>query len=614
MKKNLYILATLFFGATALVGCSDDDNATPAPGVTPAQESDVVDLGLPSGTLWAKANLGAVSEFEDGNLYAWGETYTKTSFSASNYFDASSSIVKSDITGTDYDAAKAALGGDWVMPTEAQFKELFDNCKVTRVTLDEKNYLMLTGPNENVIYLPEVAASVVGEGTVYDSYLNEDDETEYVACENVFAAYWTGSISGSVVELNSNQYAKQLLYVEHGKNAIKNGGFDTYGNIMYDRSRLVGAAIRPVKATGGTPVSQYVDITGTWAECNASGELVAKEDKPEYLEFAGTNYSGNVLSVEYGESIVEAAYSRNINEVSLTSVDGSEVNTSTVADVTSVTDGEETKRVISFTANGETKYYIQAEETFDVAAEKFLGKWDFTYNEKNYTINFLDATSCTISDGVNKENVTFDYRFGTISFDSSVFAGTFAVQPIVGGDCPFQFVNSEGSIIFTVHPKTYTVIASWSGVTDTELPSWLTLGSKNSLVSGSDIKSVTDANGNAVSYAIKFNASWPSTSNAFDAVVGTLSIDGGFKTGDRITVKGYTNADGKTGGLKIWSDSDTQLGATSPAVNNFKAGETVMNTASVFTLTSDVNTLYVCREAGTGTFITEFVIEREVED
>lgn len=39
---------------------------------------DCVDLGLPSGLMWRKYNVGANSEYEKGNYYAWGETVTNT--------------------------------------------------------------------------------------------------------------------------------------------------------------------------------------------------------------------------------------------------------------------------------------------------------------------------------------------------------------------------------------------------------------------------------------------------------------------------------------------------------------------------------------------------------
>jgi hypothetical protein len=259
MKKYLYILATMFIGATAFTGCSSDDNtAVPTPTPTPVEETDVVDLGLTSGTLWATANLGATNNYETGNLYAWGETYVKSNYSASNYFDPSSTIVKSNITGTDYDAAKIGLGGEWVMPTAAQFEELFSECKVTRTTIevDEKEVkvLKLVGPNEKVIYLPEATGSVTNSGTLYDSYLDEKEKENFAKFENVFATYWTGDIAASS-EQNANQYAKQAIYVEHAKDAVKKGGADQYGGVTYNRSRLMGAPIRPVKASGGTPVS-----------------------------------------------------------------------------------------------------------------------------------------------------------------------------------------------------------------------------------------------------------------------------------------------------------------------------------------------------------------------
>ena len=44
-----------------------------------------VDLGLPSGTLWANCNVGAVSPEDYGGYYAWAETKEKSTYSWSNY-------------------------------------------------------------------------------------------------------------------------------------------------------------------------------------------------------------------------------------------------------------------------------------------------------------------------------------------------------------------------------------------------------------------------------------------------------------------------------------------------------------------------------------------------
>lgn len=41
---------------------------------------EYVDLGLPSGLLWAKCNVGAASETAYGDYYAWGETTKKSTY------------------------------------------------------------------------------------------------------------------------------------------------------------------------------------------------------------------------------------------------------------------------------------------------------------------------------------------------------------------------------------------------------------------------------------------------------------------------------------------------------------------------------------------------------
>lgn len=617
MKKYLYILTSLFISATIMTGCSeDDDDNIVIPTPTPAQESDVVDLGLPSGTLWAKANLGAKEEYGTGNLYAWGETYTKGNFSSSNYFDASCTIIRSNITGTEYDAAKMSLGGQWVMPTEEQFKELFSECKVSRTTLNEKAVIKLVGPNEQVLYLPEISAEVEGAATLYDEYTDEKGKTVYAKFENVYASYWTGEI-GETVGLNAYQKAKQFLYVEHAKDAVKKGGAQQYGDSYYNRSRLVGAAIRPVKAAGGTPVASYVNIAGKWAQSDANGNALALTAKPQFLSFEGTNFSGSGIVLTYGESYSEMTYSRNINKLSIV-LSEEETLTATVASISQPTEDDATaKRVISLTndATDEVVYYVETIEAPAVPVASLAGKWDITYNGTAYVLNILDDSNCVITKDDNKVNASFQYRFGCFIVDCEALSAVFAVETSAeGSECPFQFTTGGSTITPTVHPKSYEAIYTWSGTTDTELPTWLTLGSKNSLASGSDIKTVKDTDGNVYSYALKFNASWPSTSNPFSATVAEVAIDGGFKTGDRIRVKGYTNADGKNGGLKIWADEETLLGVTSPAINDFKAGESTMDKESIYTFASDIQKVYVCREQGTGTFITDFIIDREKDD
>ncbi len=110
---------------------------------------EYVDLGLPSGTLWATCNVGASKPTEYGDLFAWGETSTKKTFPFENYKfykikdDEVEEITKYN-TESEYgtvdnktvldfqdDAATVHWGGSWRMPTVEEMEELVDGCDWT---------------------------------------------------------------------------------------------------------------------------------------------------------------------------------------------------------------------------------------------------------------------------------------------------------------------------------------------------------------------------------------------------------------------------------------------------------------------------------------------------
>lgn len=132
---------------------------------------DYVDLGLPSGLLWATCNVGASSPEEYGNYYAWGETKPKSAYTWDTYKYGTSSN-DSDITKynpTDEktvlepedDAAHANMGGEWRMPTYAELSHLTANTTSTWETLNGVNGRRFTGPNGNSIFIP--AAGCYGD-------------------------------------------------------------------------------------------------------------------------------------------------------------------------------------------------------------------------------------------------------------------------------------------------------------------------------------------------------------------------------------------------------------------------------------------------------------------
>lgn len=105
---------------------------------------DWVDLGL--SVKWATCNVGADNPNQPGDFYAWGETRTK------EYYEGNCETYGKwieDIKGTERDVAHGMWGGDWRMPTQAEFEELSCNCDWELVDDGYK----ITGPNGNSIFL-----------------------------------------------------------------------------------------------------------------------------------------------------------------------------------------------------------------------------------------------------------------------------------------------------------------------------------------------------------------------------------------------------------------------------------------------------------------------------
>lgn len=127
-----------------------------------------VDLGLPSGTLWATCNLGANLPHESGDYFAWGETSPKKEYCETNYQHRKLKETKflflsqtdyvykkiSELNGAGLDAAFSIWGGVWKLPSIDMFKELVDKCLwFYESTRDSYGYFVF-GPTGNYIFLP----------------------------------------------------------------------------------------------------------------------------------------------------------------------------------------------------------------------------------------------------------------------------------------------------------------------------------------------------------------------------------------------------------------------------------------------------------------------------
>ena len=86
---------------------------------------EFVDLGLPSGTLWATCNVGSSDILDPGGFFAWGELKEKDVYSEETYNYYKKYLHK--------DFAKSLIGSDCGIPTKEDFEELYKYCSMKQI-------------------------------------------------------------------------------------------------------------------------------------------------------------------------------------------------------------------------------------------------------------------------------------------------------------------------------------------------------------------------------------------------------------------------------------------------------------------------------------------------
>ena len=190
-----------------------------------------VDLGLPSGTLWATCNVGASKPEDYGDYFAWGETSSKSTcgWSTYKYCNGSKTIMtkycisssngtvdnKTELEPAD-DAATANWGSSWQMPSLAQQQELINS-----------NYTSTTWTTQNGVYGRKITSKSNGSSIFLPAAGYRNDTSLYDA--GSFGYYWSRSLNTS-----SSRYGYGL-------------GFDSSDIGTYEDYRCNGRSVRPVR-------------------------------------------------------------------------------------------------------------------------------------------------------------------------------------------------------------------------------------------------------------------------------------------------------------------------------------------------------------------------------
>ena len=196
---------------------------------------DYVDLGLPSGLLWATFNIGANAPEEYGDYFAWGETQAKDTYGldtyqfcngigGSPYHNIFTKYCSNSIYGyngftddlttllPEDDAATANRGEDWRIPTVEEWQELFDNC--TWSIQNGVNGNLFVATNGNSLFLP--ASGFRSGNGLYNVGVN--------------GLYWSSSL------YVDSPYRAWYFYFDSGYNVVG-------GNVRY-----VGQSVRAVRS------------------------------------------------------------------------------------------------------------------------------------------------------------------------------------------------------------------------------------------------------------------------------------------------------------------------------------------------------------------------------
>lgn len=178
-------------------------------GITPLytiNQHRYVDLGLPSGLLWADRNVGANIPAQSGDYFSWGEIDKRPL----GLYRGKTRLKKiPEYSGdTIYDVARVQWGAEWRTPTENELQELIDLCKWEWTERNGSKGYTVTGPNGASIFIPMGGIST-SDG-IFDA----------------LSLYWsstpsTSSYSAACMIINPDKDEYPISIREHPR---KNGG------------------------------------------------------------------------------------------------------------------------------------------------------------------------------------------------------------------------------------------------------------------------------------------------------------------------------------------------------------------------------------------------------
>ena len=289
-----------------------------------ANGHEYVDLGLPSGNLWAKCNVGAKSEEEEGLYFSWADTqgYTKEQIIGGDHtfnlenskFYVSGKYSQNNIKYSKYvkgskileledDAVNVNWGGSWKMPTSSDIRELIRYTKCYAVLIDNEEVLGTVNRNDI-----KWEKDIPEQNLKGIKFYNKTDKDKYIFIpftgkyENnlyydSYTFLWSSTISGDSTDSEgSNQVFPFTLAFNNFKVS------SAYGSAL-GAFRWVGTNVRGILAksdyeghTGGIIISgkSDTDLVNAAGSTTSIDELKSQLNFSGYLPLSGGTMTGTI--------------------------------------------------------------------------------------------------------------------------------------------------------------------------------------------------------------------------------------------------------------------------------------------------------------------------------
>ena len=300
-----------------------------------------VDLGLPSGTLWATTNVGAATPEQSGDYFAWGETQPKTIYNSSTYIfsdnsgktfykyntDASKGVIdnKTNLDSID-DAASVNWGSTWRTPTYVELSELNSNCIWVWTSVNGvKGQRVTSKKNGNSIFLPATGYMSGNKHSNYGmtGYYQSSSLRTHIA-DHAYYFYFRSSYVGT--SSIGRQYGLTVRPVL-GKQKLSKPSVTTYSAMNVRETEAIVSG--RVTSDGGANIIEHGVVYGLKKNPTIENQKVISHDDltkfycllPNLLKdtlYYARAYATNSQGTSYGAQVTFSTINHQTTEPTLT--------------------------------------------------------------------------------------------------------------------------------------------------------------------------------------------------------------------------------------------------------------------------------------------------------